>query len=210
MVYEVLIALASLYAITAEHIARITRDIYVFADVWGTYTYLSNTLVAFALLTSTFALWKRKDWRWVDYLRGGATLAIIVTGAVFALLVGTSNPVFAVNNDIMHNVVPVAVVLAWFLHPPTRPLRFSRTCWLWLVFPVTYAVFAITHGQITGDYYYNFLSIDNRGWSDVLSTISQLAAAAVVVTWLLSWLQPRLQPQIATHFKAVWARQPAA
>lgn len=189
-VYELLFGLIGLGALLLENVVRALRGTYVFADIWSYFTYQSNLIAAFALLASSYALWRGKNWKWIDPLRGAATLYMIITGLVFALLVHNASPAVAIDNHIMHQLMPVVMVVGWLIHQPTTRISFDRTL-KWLFYPWVYAGFALVHGTLTGEYFYNFLDPTGGGFRPVVVTIGALTLFAAFVAFMMIRLPRR-------------------
>lgn len=200
--YEGILAMVVFGALAAENIARSVRGINVLTDIWYYFTYQSAAVIFIALLASTYSYWKGKNWKWLDGLRGAATLYSVITGVVFALLVNDASPAYMINHHILHQAVPVAMVAGWLMHQPSSQLTFGRT-FKWLYYPWVYAAFALVVGALTEVYPYDFLDPTSGGYVPVLMIVAGLTLFAMFVSWVLVWLVPRV-----THWSRMymWAR----
>lgn len=128
------------------------------------FTLQTNLFVAvyFWFLTLT----NQKQSRWLETLLGGITIYISITFIVFALLLqGTWNPTGwgAVGNVFNHYLSPIAVILYVLYH--RQHFAFSRNhMLLWLIYPITYLIFAMIHGITKEDYLYFFFDVKDVGW----------------------------------------------
>jgi hypothetical protein len=50
-------------------------------------------------------------------------------------------------NTVVHQVMPVVIVLDWLFVPPVRPLPVRRVLW-WLVFPLLYLAYTMIRGPL--------------------------------------------------------------
>ena len=201
-VWDLFFGLLALGALATENIVRIVRGTYESGDLWNYFTYQSNFIAMIAMLTSSYAIWKGKNWLATDVLRGAATLYMVITGVVFALLVHNASPAVAIDNNIMHQVIPAAMFIGWIIHQPATRISFARSL-KWLIYPLAYAVYASVYGAVTGKYFYSFLDpATNGGIEGVLLIIAALVAFGVVVAavlvsgvpWALAKLQRQPQP----------------
>ncbi|MBD3229310.1 MAG: hypothetical protein GF329_14090 [Candidatus Lokiarchaeota archaeon] len=97
-------------------------------------------------------------------LKGAFTLYITVTFIVFAIVLEplynpTGFELF--SNIVLHYIIPISFILDWII---TEKSNYKwKYLFYWLIYPVFYLVFAITHGTLTGNYIYPFLDINLLG-----------------------------------------------
>jgi hypothetical protein len=98
-------------------------------------------------------------------IRGGITMYISVTFAVFALVLGwyyepgTTIAVF--TNICLHYFLPSVFILDWFLTEKNRySWNFIKN---WIIFPIFYLIFALIYGATTGIILYFFLDYNEFG-----------------------------------------------
>jgi hypothetical protein len=116
---------------------------------------------------------------------GGATLAIVLVGAVYmALLRGmvelSSGALFA--DVLLHQVMPVLTVIFWLLFAPKTGLRW-RDPMLWSVYPLIYLTYAVIRGGIERRYPYPFIDVSRIGWPQAIAN-----SAAIAVLFLIAGL----------------------
>jgi hypothetical protein len=191
-VYELCFGLLGLYALAQENIVHAHRGDYDFSGIWSYFTNQSNLIVVVVALTSSLSIlfWKGKTWKHQDYLRGAATLYIIITGVVYAVLLNNANPAVMFDHHVLHQVMPIAMVIGWIIHPPSARIPYVRSLW-WLVYPLVYAVYALVNGAVTGTYFYAFLDPRDSGFLPVFVTIGVLILFAAFVTRILTLLPLR-------------------
>ncbi len=160
------------------------------------FTNLSNLLGAAVMLTGGLALLRGRPGV-PDLLRGASALYLIITGLVFwTLLSNTINAQTIVwQNDVVHGVMPVALVLDWLLLPPKARIALGRAS-SWLVFPLAYLAVSLLRGPMVGWYPYDFLDPREPGGYAHVTTWSVIVTAVFVVfTLALVAAGNRLRPR---------------
>lgn len=158
------------------------------ANHFSYFTVLSNVYGAAVLLVGVFRPLP-------DLVRGSAVLYLATTGVVYwTLLSGVDVGTPAYANVVLHAVMPVLVVVEWFLAPPAAPIRLPRTAW-WLLFPLVYVTYSLVRGPLVGWYPYPFLDPRGGGYGSVATTCVVVAVAiallAVVVAYVGNVLNGR-------------------
>ncbi|MBM6399462.1 Pr6Pr family membrane protein [Phycicoccus sp. MQZ13P-5] len=127
------------------------------------FTIQSNVLVA----VTSWQLWRdpARDGRWWRPVRLAALVGITVTGLVHFVLLRPLLDLDGANwvvDKLLHMVVPVLAVLAWFLVGPRRRVTW-RTVGESLVWPVVWTGWTLVVGALSGWYPYPFLNPANDG-----------------------------------------------
>ncbi|WP_412540624.1 Pr6Pr family membrane protein [Longispora sp. K20-0274] len=191
--YRVAAALLTLFAVGWQ-LAYLLRNIpdYRIGNFFSFFTILSNLLTVV-----TFLLCARYGSRGFDQLRGATTLYMTTTGIVYAILLSDIEVDTTVpwTNFVVHQLMPVVVLLDWLLDPPHRRLVF-RTALLWLVFPVLYLVYSLIRGPIVDWYPYPFLDPRRDGGYGRVAMMSAVIAVvifglAMAVRWAGQVLRER-------------------
>jgi hypothetical protein len=115
-----------------------------------------------------------------DLLRGAAVIYMMITGAVFVLLLSGSNESVPWANAVVHYVMPVVIVLDWLIDPPRTRITRARA-WRWLIFPLVYFGYTLIRGAITDWYPYPFLNVATKGYGQVLADGVGILIAMIVV-----------------------------
>lgn len=141
------------------------------------FTILTNILAALALTAPAVAPDSRLGrWTSSEGVRAAVAMYIAVVGLVYhALLAGTWNPqgLQLVVDQILHTVMPVAILLDWLLFTPKGQLRWVDPV-KWLAYPLLYGVWTVVHGQMIGWYPYWFIDIGALGWARAMTNFSGL------------------------------------
>jgi hypothetical protein len=141
------------------------------------FTDLSNVLVALAMTLPWLAPDSALGRFFLKPSVRTAILAYIIIVAVIYhfLLAKLWNPQGweLVADTIEHVVAPVLYTVDWVLFVPKGTLKF-KSAFIWLVFPLAYAVYTLIHGAITGFYPYPFIDVSKLGYHKVLSNMGAL------------------------------------
>ncbi len=162
------------------------------------FTIQSNVLAA-TMLVLTALVRRDERSRLVDALRGAVTFYIAITGIVFALLLsGLQEDLdthIAFVNFVVHYLIPVVLVVDWFVDPPRHRLGL-RVALVWLAYPFAWFVYTLVRGSSTDWYPYPFVDVTRHGYGGVLarSVVFLLAfAIGAVLFALLSERRSRSQ-----------------
>jgi hypothetical protein len=154
------------------------------------FTIESNFLAAFVLLVVGFgALMGARARRSFAFIRGAATLYMVITGIVFALLLAGLEQRLQVTipwvNIVLHYIMPVVLLVDWLLFPPKFRFLFVQTLG-WLIFPLVYLIYTLIRGSFTAWYPYPFLDVSQVGWASVGAMCIAIAIGAGILGWLLA------------------------
>ena len=162
------------------------------------YTILSNILcfVYFAVLV--VAQRKKEN----PLVKGSVTMCIAVTGLVYHFMLNgvmeanadQISPILLAGNLLVHYVVPVMVVLDYFLFFPKGQYK-SLYPIAWLVLPYLYFGFALLRAEISDSlfsgfggaksrYPYPFLDVDLYGWDKVLLIVLGITVAFLALGYI--------------------------
>lgn len=189
IVYKVFFASLGLFAIAQETIVVINRGTYNFVNFWSYFTNQSNLFAAIVLLVSAYALWRGYKWKHLDLFRGASTIYMVITGVVFAVLLSGGDiktlTAVPIDNTILHEIIPIALVIDWLINPPAKRVSFVRSL-LWLVYPVVYAACALIRGALTNWYPYPFFNPESGGYGPVAVTIVGISVFVIALAWVLT------------------------
>ncbi|GAX53128.1 Pr6Pr family membrane protein [Streptomyces olivochromogenes] len=194
-VFRLLVALVAAAGVAIE--MRLGSPLHVLSY----FTIQANLLVAVVFVAS--ARRARAARRPVPaVLTGGTLLYISITGMVYHLILADPSSGFsmtggiashtgwqAVSNQILHTVIPIAVVIDWLLL--TRPAPFAvRHATTWLVYPLAYLVFSLVRGEMLrpgtpARYLYPFVDVDRHGYVGILGNTAILGVAFYALALLV-------------------------
>jgi len=121
---------------------------------------------------------------------GGVTLAILLVGAVYWLLLQglhTLTGPAAFADLLLHKVSPVLMALWWLLFAPRAKLRWSAPI-RWSAYPVAYLLYALARGQFDHKYPYPFLDVGKIGWIQTAINVAGIALGFILAGFLLVWI----------------------
>jgi hypothetical protein len=131
------------------------------ADFFSYFTIESNLLAIVVLIVG--GVLNPQGPRWV-YLRGAATVFMVITGIVYAVLlahaeVGLTSPWI---NDTLHRVTPVVMLVDWIAFSPWSRGSY-RAALGWLIVPLAYFAYSLLRGAAVHWYPYPFLNPKHPG-----------------------------------------------
>jgi hypothetical protein len=192
-VARVVVALLGLSSVVLEVVTLVGRGTFVPSNFLSFFTIQSNLLAAVTLLLVV----ARPPSPWLSWLRGLATMCMVVTGLVFAVLLsGLPQDVLTAvpwDNTVLHQLVPLWFALDWALDPPAPAVPLRRAL-LWLLYPLAYVAYSLVRGPIVGWYPYPFLDPATGGYGAVALTCVGIAVLGVVLVLLLTWWDARRAP----------------
>jgi len=167
------------------------------------FTIQSNILAAVTALT--LAADPQRDGRGWRVARAGAvvgmTVTIIVYATVLAPLVDLDGAAYW-TDIAFHYVAPVMTILGWLVFGPWPRLD-RRSIGLMIVWPVSYLIYVLIYGSISGWYPYPFLDVDKHGLAGVLLNSLGVTVLLLAIASVYAWLDPR---RAASGTKALNAR----
>lgn len=161
------------------------------------FTIQSNIIAGVVLLiVGVGTLLNVKASRQFAFIRGAATLYMVITGIVFALLLAGLAERLQLTvpwvNTVLHYLIPIVMLVDWLLFPPKFKFSLRHTI-LWLAFPLVYLAYALIRGSIVNWYPYPFLDPPQVGWVSVIVTSIAIAIGAAGLAWLLALRTQRNQ-----------------
>ena len=122
---------------------------------------------------------------------GCAITSIVMVGAGYHVLLRNAwNPqgLQLIADYLLHYVVPVLALAYWVVFAPrTRPGVLAPLAWC--IYPISYFIYALIRGQLTGMYPYYFIDVAKIGLAKVLAN-----SAAMLVVFLLVGMAVRFIP----------------
>ena len=186
---KMVFALLGFSAVVTEIATLVERDLFKPFNFFSYFTIQSNIFAFTILVLSAFAIASNKKSNQLSLLRGAATLYMVITGIVFAvLLAGVEGAILTAvpwDNIVLHYIMPVALLVDWLVDKPNKSIAFKKSL-VWLIYPVVYVVYSLTRGHFVDWYPYPFLDPNNNGYAGVLLTGLGVAGLTLILMYALT------------------------
>jgi hypothetical protein len=168
-------------------------DAFSRGNFFSFFTIQSNILAAVVLVLTALVRREERSRRF-DAVRGAATFYIAITGVVFALLLsGLQEDLdthVAFVNFVVHYLIPVVLVVDWFVDPPRHRLGPSVAL-AWLAYPLAWFAYTLIRGSAVDWYPYPFVDVAAHGYGGVLARGLVFALAFAAGALAFAWLSDR-------------------
>jgi hypothetical protein len=152
------------------------------------FTILTNILVAVALSCATsHRLSAGHRFFRSPVVCGGITVSIVLVGIAYNLLLrhlwhpeGWQR----VADEILHDLMPLAFLLYWWLYVPKGLLRLSHVL-MWTAYPIGYFAYVLVRGSEIGDYVYPFIDVGTIGFAQAFINALGVLAGFVAMGLML-------------------------
>lgn len=162
------------------------------ANFFSFFTIISNVFAGAYLIY--FGLSNDRSRR-SHVIRGAATLYMLMTGVIFAvLLAGLENVRLTAvpwDNVVLHYIMPIVMVVDWLVAPPKNSFT-TKAMLVWVAFPFLYVAYTLFRGSIVGWYPYPFLNPLLSSYAQVLITSLVIAIFVIAAAYTLK-ATPRLR-----------------
>lgn len=187
--YKMVFGLLGFSAIVTEIATLIERGFFAPENFFSYFTILSNIFAASIFIVSALMVMGGLKMKVLVMLRGAATLYMIVTGLVFAVLLagieGATLTAVPWDNIVLHYIIPLAVVGDWLIDPPKKRIDFRKAL-VWLIFPIIYVVYSLVRGAMVGWYPYPFLNPATNGYIGIALTSVAIAVLGLILVFILT------------------------
>ncbi len=186
--YRAGFAVLTLVAIAAQALDLQSRGVLVPANFFSYFTIQSN-LIAVAVFLIGVARWRTPTSPTWELVRGQAVLVMTITFIVFALLLSGTNVDTALPwvNAVVHQVMPIAVIVDWLIDPPRYRISFA-TSLRWTIYPVIWVAYTLIRGALVDWYPYPFIDPANGGYGTVATYVVAILAFGVVLCAVIAWV----------------------
>lgn len=163
----------------AAVVSAVTATTGSLGNFFSFFTIESNLLAIVVLLVGGVV--NPQGSRWA-YLRGAATLFMIITGIVYAALLANAEVglVTPYVDDVLHRVIPVVMLVDWVLFSPWSRSSL-RSALGWLLVPLAYFAYSLLRGPIVHWYPYPFLDPRHSGGYGRVIIYAVVLAAAMAL-----------------------------
>jgi hypothetical protein len=148
------------------------------------FTILTNALVAIYFTCLVFD--KNRETKLIT--RPGTLTAITVyitlVGLVYQFVLRHSwhpTGLQMVVDELLHSVVPVLVIVFWFLYETTKPVKYSQIL-QWTIYPLIYLIYILVRGSFSNFYPYPFIDVTMIGISRTLKNAGLLIIIFIMIS----------------------------
>ena len=187
-IYRVAFALLAMVVL----IGKFDRD----NDPWNIYlskfSYQANFFAALVFLGGAFLASRVIASEGWDRVRGAAVMYLVTVFFVYGLLVNSFDNPFDTTrhwtHTVVHQVIPVAVVLDFVLRPFAYRLHW-RDALPWTIYPLAYLAWSMVRGQLDGWYPYEFIDpAEAGGWGAVAINVAGITVGFLALGLLVVWV----------------------
>ncbi|AJW65384.1 hypothetical protein VO54_03959 [Elizabethkingia miricola] len=134
------------------------------------FTILTNILVAIYFSTICFSRNKSVSLINAAGMLTFLTIYITVVGLVYQVALRHlwhPQGMQRLVDELLHSVIPILVILFWYLYEAKNNLKFSQTI-KWLSYPLIYFIYILLRGNQSGFYPYPFVDVSVLGFATVI------------------------------------------
>ncbi|KPX89378.1 Integral membrane protein [Pseudomonas meliae] len=155
------------------------------------FTVLTNTLAAVALSCALTAR-QSAGHRFFRHpvVCGGIAVSIALVGIAYNILLRHlwhPQGWQWVADELLHDIMPLAFVLYWWLYVPKGALRLRHVP-LWAIYPIIYFAYVLLRGHMLGDYLYPFIDVGTIGFPKAFINALGVLLGFLLVALLLLWV----------------------
>lgn len=186
--YRAFFGLLTLAAIWYQFTENSQRDVWNPVNFFSFFTIQSNVIAAVVLLIGALAAKEQTSLAWA-LVRGAATMYMVTTGVVYALLLSgleesLQTPTLWVN-IVLHQVLPIVMVVDFIIRPIEGHRLAMRQALSWLVYPLLYLAYTLVRGAEVDWYPYPFLDPRDSGYGTVAIYCAVILLGFVAVSSLV-------------------------
>lgn len=191
LIYRFGFAALVLIAIGVQLADGMSRPHFNIVNFFSFFTIQANILAATLFVVSGVMLARRKNSAHVDLMRSAATLYMLMTGIIFALLlsgiVAKLQTTLPWVNSVLHEIAPAVLLADWLFDPPKQAITYRRALY-WAIYPVAYAIYSLVRGAIVNWYPYPFLDPRAEGYTRIALVSVIIAVVVMAGIALMSWI----------------------
>lgn len=156
-------------------------------EFWNLFTNQSNLIAGIVLILGGLVFARYRNPAWWDVIRGVAVISILVTGIVYATLLGGVYNPFTTDehtwaSSAMHQLIPLVMLLDIII-VPLAPRTPRWTVVFYIIYPLAYLAWSLIRGSDTGWYPYDFVNPNEygNGYVGVITTCGALLVVFVII-----------------------------
>jgi hypothetical protein len=173
---------------------RLANNIFRPSEYFAYFSIVSAIVAgSFLVATGIGLVLNKEDSRWIEIARLSLTVAMIVVGVVYHLLLADTPgderdgnydwPVLP--NEVIHTYGPILIVIDYLLSHKAFRIKLRAALWV-AVFPLTWLVFSVIRGLVTDWWPYWFIDPTNEGGvPGMLTYIAAITAFFLILGFLV-------------------------
>jgi hypothetical protein len=124
-----------------------------------------------------------------DVIRGASVVYLVTTGVVFSVLLSGTDVDTAIPwvNSVLHEVMPMVIIIDWLLDPPTQRLGLRHVAY-WLAYPLLWVTYTLVRGPLADWYPYPFLDPAREGYTSVLAYCVAISLVVTIIGGAIAWI----------------------
>lgn len=193
-IFRLLIGIGLLGSVVWQVTDRIANDIFRPTEYFAYFSIVSAIVAGIVLIvTGAGLLMSFEDTKWVEIIRLSITVALIVVGVVYHLLLADAAPDVrdgdyawpVLPNQIIHTYAPILIVVDYLASLRAFSLRIRAALWV-AVFPLAWLVFSVIRGLVDGWWPYWFIDPNGAGGlTGMLTYVSVITVFFLVLGFLV-------------------------
>lgn len=157
------------------------------------------------VITGLGILLKQEDTKWVEISRLSLTVALIVVGVVYHLLLADAAPDIrdagyqwpVLPNQIIHTYAPILIVFDYLLSVKAFQIKLRAALWV-AVFPLVWLAFSVIRGSLDGWWPYWFIDPNgDGGLTGMLSYVGAITVFFLILGFLVLGIKKLLRRMIS-------------
>lgn len=184
--FVTLFALVGQFILSAS-ISKLATTDYVI-HFFSYFTILSNVLV---LLCCFFSVFLAKSRIGLFFTKPQTITAVVLYILIVALIYNSSlrfllhpSGLLSLVDELLHVVTPLSFFIFWWLFCNKKALLWSQIFY-WLIFPLSYLLYTLWHGSVSGFYPYPFMDVSELGIGVVILNSLGMTLVFVLIAVLL-------------------------
>lgn len=189
-----LFALVGWFAVIAQYDLMIENRVTSVTETtirfFSFFTILTNLLVA---IYFTFLLFTKNENSKLIVKPGtltAVTIYITMVGLVYQVAlrhIWQPKGMQLIVNELLHSVIPVVVIIFWYLYETTRPIKYGQIA-KWAIYPILYLAYILIRGSFSNFYPYPFIDVATLGMAKALTNAGVLLLLFMVIAALFIFI----------------------
>ncbi len=193
-----LFALVGWFAIIAQYFLMIENRVASIPETtikfFSFFTILTNLIVAIYFTSLLFIKNKGSKLTGKSGTLTAIAVYITIVGLVYQVVlrhIWQPKGLQLIVDELLHSVIPVLVIIFWYLYEITRPIKYSQIL-IWAFYPLLYLVYILIRGNFSGSYPYPFIDVANLGLTKALINAGVLMLLFIIISALFIFIGKKI------------------